>query len=1155
MKPKNQIFVIFFMLFAVIFTASSQVEGDTIRVQAFNFNSTTRDTLISFPDLANIDYSKILLKYKMRCKDGLVSTASERDKGCGEWDYSCNTFIADSSRIEEVEKTHPNYIISNFSDTQYNYTTQQTYDRFNYTQSEVTINNIVSESSHIIGSGTEQLENIVKTDSETGRSFVLIKASELTAAGLTAGAIHGLNLSVSNSGASADFFRMFIKSTTLTELSASSLDFDNFTEVYFNDYSFVNGNNRVQFHTPFTWDGTSNLIIDMSFSNTSLANNISFVGSNSTDIRTLTASNTGSLDFSANAIIEASAQYFNTVDDEISVMFWAKGNDYMPTNNYVVTGQNADFQRELNVHLPWGNDIYFDCGHEGGYDRINKSYTTEQIKGQWNHWAFTKNATTGNMRIYYNGALWHSGTGKDNLIDIVRLFIGKKDDRNEILNAELKELSFWDKELSAATILDWKNKQIDATHPDYTDLVSYYKFDEGNGQTVTESNHNLTDSGTNLVWKYERGNHLTTTFVESNTYPNVVFYRGTYNQSVTTHVEQYLLPKTPNCVELYTIIDNSGVTPFIHDTVELVSTNFYFEAIPENVYDGDTGNVISTVPVATENTINITDLNYIQRHPYYNELVSFVTPYGIYLDLGMEGKAWYFDMTDYVSLLKGNKRLVMNGGVWQEDLDLEFLFIVGTPPRDVVEYNQVWQGSYRIGKASIAQLLDDIKFESKDILFDANSSSFKLISSITGHGSEGEFHQNGGLVHHKILIGGVEELDWTITQECSFNPIYPQGGTWVYDRQGWCPGERTLLKEQDITTFVTPGSTISFDYNTSIPDNPNGDYRYLAAHQIVSYDTPNFQLDASVIAVNSPNNTALYTRTGTICANPTVTIQNTGANTLTSLTINYWLNDSQSPQTYEWTGSLEFMETEEVGMVSSEELWYDIIEGDNVFKVSVSNPNGGTDEYTFNSSYASTFDIPNVFPGEFILEFKTNNRAYQNSYEILDAADTVVGENDLPVNNTVYSDDYNLPDGCYKLFVTDTGQDGVEWWANAAQGIGYVKVKNIAGNLLHTFEPDFGGGFEYSFTTNFPLTAEEINFLTSINLFPNPTTDIMNIEALDLAEAEISFSNIAGQRIQLKRIALDDNRRTYQTGNLSSGIYIVTIKKDGMTTTRKFIKE
>jgi hypothetical protein len=74
-----------YILFAFMsFDCISQ--GD-INVQAFNYNSTTRDSVISFPDVDHNDYEKILMYYSMRCKDGLVSTTNDRNKGCGEWEY------------------------------------------------------------------------------------------------------------------------------------------------------------------------------------------------------------------------------------------------------------------------------------------------------------------------------------------------------------------------------------------------------------------------------------------------------------------------------------------------------------------------------------------------------------------------------------------------------------------------------------------------------------------------------------------------------------------------------------------------------------------------------------------------------------------------------------------------------------------------------------------------------------------------------------------------------------------------------------------------------------------------------------------------------------------------------------------------------------
>src|SRR5437773_6752732 len=92
----------------------AQVTGDTIVVKTFKYGSATRDTAIQFPNNSTT-YEKIIMRYNMRCKNGLVSTGSQRNLGCGEWDYSCNTYIADSSRIELSPQTAPNYIISNFT--------------------------------------------------------------------------------------------------------------------------------------------------------------------------------------------------------------------------------------------------------------------------------------------------------------------------------------------------------------------------------------------------------------------------------------------------------------------------------------------------------------------------------------------------------------------------------------------------------------------------------------------------------------------------------------------------------------------------------------------------------------------------------------------------------------------------------------------------------------------------------------------------------------------------------------------------------------------------------------------------------------------------------------------------------------------------------
>ena len=583
----------------------------------------------------------------MRCKNGLVSTGTNRNLGCGEWDYSCNTYVVDDTKAEKVASIQKDYLVSNFSGSSYPYTTQQTYNHFDFVQKNVVVNTSTSESTFSVGTNSISISNLLKTDLKTGRSQVLLTAAELIASGLTAGNINAITLNVTNSGGLAKFFRVQIKNSLLTSLQATNADFSGFSQVYFKDFVFVNGANKIQFFTPFNWNGSSSILLDISFSNTTNGTAIEFEGYNNSETRTLSASNIYSADLSYAGLVDLNNQFLNTINNQISVSFWAKGDaDLMPANNSILCG-SSDINlgvRQFNIHLPYDTNIYFDCGNvSNAYDRINKQYgNLSVIKGQWNHWTFTKNATNGTMKIYLNGTLWHQGTGKTKPINIIKMVLGKIPfEFGSNYKGKIKELTIWNTELDESNIQIWKNKSIDVTHPFYSSLVAYYKFNEGNGQVVTDSKNNITSIGENLKWDYERGNQLTTTFTESNAVPKIAFHKGTINLAVTDVVARYSQPKIARTVQKYSIISTEGVVPVVNDNINLLSTNNYFDAIPEDVYNGDTGLVTATLAVATEGTVVISDLNYFKRFPYYNELVSFVTPYGIGLDLGMQGKSWY----------------------------------------------------------------------------------------------------------------------------------------------------------------------------------------------------------------------------------------------------------------------------------------------------------------------------------------------------------------------------------------------------------------------------------------------------------------------------------------------------------------------------------
>ena len=109
--------------FILFLLSASFVFGQNEIVQSFNFESTTRDTVITFPEGDHNKYERILMHYGMRCTDGLVSTGAERNKGCGEWDYSCNTYVVDSTKVDSITATSPEFDMPGFAGEIFDYRT------------------------------------------------------------------------------------------------------------------------------------------------------------------------------------------------------------------------------------------------------------------------------------------------------------------------------------------------------------------------------------------------------------------------------------------------------------------------------------------------------------------------------------------------------------------------------------------------------------------------------------------------------------------------------------------------------------------------------------------------------------------------------------------------------------------------------------------------------------------------------------------------------------------------------------------------------------------------------------------------------------------------------------------------------------------------
>lgn len=135
---------------------------------------------------------------------------------------------------------------------------------------------------------------------------------------------------------------------------------------------------------------------------------------------------------------------------ELTVSFWAKDGQGVPRYTVLLEAMDTTGQRLLNLHLPWAdNRVYFDCAG----DRIERGVDpSEYAKGEWVHWALTKDAARGEMKIFRNGALWHSGKGSRPLGKAAYLVIGRSRATGNTWDGTLAELRIFSRALGEQEI-------------------------------------------------------------------------------------------------------------------------------------------------------------------------------------------------------------------------------------------------------------------------------------------------------------------------------------------------------------------------------------------------------------------------------------------------------------------------------------------------------------------------------------------------------------------------------------------------------------------------------------------------------------------------------------------------------------------------------
>lgn len=1126
--------------------------GDTITVQTFTYGS-PQDAWFELPSDTN-RYEKILMYYKLKCNPA-------QSPACGEWDYLTYTYLYDHTGVlDSTLYEAPSFTAAGQSPDTFMYMTSPSYSYWHNYDYFIVYDDTTALDSFTLGLGATTTNQTFNSAYNDGKAQYLWTATELTNAGVGAGDITGLAFEFDNTGSELKGLTIRIKHTGIDSLTADNHETTGFDIVYQANTTIQNtGKHKFNFNTPFNWDGTSNVVIEVCFNNVSAGNDNTVLADTAwAGAGVVVAENNYFLDFEGPDYVNVPAQAFANVDSFISIMFWQFGDPAIqPQADYIFEGLDSAGNRVVNSHLPWNNGhVYWDAGNSGSnsYDRIEKQAADADFEGQWNHWAFTKNAANGEMNIYLNGALWHSGSGfTRDMSGIAQFKIGARGNGNGThYDGYIEEFSVWNTDLPEATIAAWMKKDIDNTHPNYANLNLYYQFNEGTGAWVNDASgngHNGYMSGM-PAWIGDNGCDLFKNIAETSIRPKATFEQGTF----TSHLDSVAYVDSLENPQVQIVLYSDSLSP-LTATDTILAWPTYFN---NYTYDNN-GNAIDSVAVTSDDTL------YLSMWPYYGEpfevidryeLARFITPYGIGLNLH-DGFTWVYDVSDYKTLLHDSVHLT--AGNWQEFLDMKFLFIKGTPPRDVLSLENMWNGNYQL--SSFDQTVAPKKVE-----INPNAENFRLNVRTSGHGFGNSSANCAEFCDkvHSVDVDNSTIYDWHIIQECADNPLYPQGGTWVYDRAGWCPGAKVPTQEVDLTPHVTAGDSATIDYNYANPD-PFGNY--IVETQLVSYSAPNFSLDAAVEDVVAPSIKDEYYRDNPICKEPIIVIKNTGSTALTSLTIEYGLENG-TPSTYQWTGSLDFLQTERVTLPTPD--WSGIVDGKGIFKVTISSPNGGSDGYAPNNQYFSEFEIPEIMPDRFVIWTKTNLVPSENSWTLKDDAGNILYSRDNMDVNTTYKDTVQLPYiGCFHFELEDLGHNGLSWWANN-DGSGYIRFRGASTPaVLETFDSkwtisgnqsqyrgDFGQGISYHFTTNWGLSVEDFEPISEVNIFPNPSAGsfMLDLALVNKQDVQVEIFNLTGQRVYTESYSqVDYMTQEINLSNEANGIYLVNIITKDEVVSRKLV--
>ncbi len=472
------------------------------------------------------------------------------------------------------------------------------------------------------------------------------------------------------------------------------------------------------------------------------------------------------------------------------------------------------------------------------------------------------------------------------------------------------------------------------------------------------------------------------------------------------------------------------------------------------------------------------------------EIGRMLTPYGSNFIPGWK-YTWKVDVTDFAPFLRDSVEVQYIHTGYEAtsvgwDMTIDFRIDFGPAIAKMTAFSKLWEGNFQYGNPAndIEKSLAPMPVQK------ASGSSFgRFRIQHTGHGMDrpkgcSEFCSRW----REVIFDGKVVDHRNLWKECADNALYPQGGTWVFDRGYWCPGD---LQEPDVIDIPLskPASTIDLQMEPYTARNLDQPKEQITAY-FFQYSAPQHKNDVALEEIIAPTTDEAFNRFNPRAFNPIIKIRNLGKNALRTLNISYQTSGFTA-KTFHWKGNLAFNQAALITIPD----WIDAQPGLNTFSVTLTKPNGANDEWEGDNFLKSEFNDVPVLPTNFVIDFLTNNKPSDNSIFIISSkGDTVFSK--LPGQlkaATQILDTVKLAEGSYYLMLNDSAGDGLEFWYKADAGLGKLKLKDTKGQLLHLFESDCGNGQFFAFRTRKEVQADNNNELFGVNLFPRMVKDNLTI--------------------------------------------------------------